>query len=35
MVMRGPLRQSQVIRPFGPGAMHTDRFRNLPYLLWT
>ena len=26
MVMRGPLRQSQVIAPFGPGSMHTDRF---------
>lgn len=24
--MRGPLRQSQVIAPFGPGSMHTDRF---------
>jgi len=23
---RGPLRQSQVIAPFGPGAIHTDRF---------
>jgi len=26
MAMRGPLRQSQVIAPFGPGSMHTDRF---------
>ncbi len=26
MVVRGPLRQSQVIAPFGPGSMHTDRF---------
>lgn len=26
MTMRGPLRQSQVIAPFGPGSMHTDRF---------
>jgi len=26
MAIRGPLRQSQVIAPFGPGSMHTDRF---------
>lgn len=26
MAMRGPLRQSQIIAPFGPGSMHTDRF---------
>jgi len=26
MSMRGPLRQSQIIAPFGPGSMHTDRF---------
>jgi len=26
MAGRGPLRQSQVIAPFGPGAIHTDRF---------
>ncbi|MFZ2630531.1 MAG: DUF1998 domain-containing protein [Desulfosalsimonadaceae bacterium] len=23
---RGPIRQSQLIAPFGPGALHTDRF---------
>ena len=26
MGMRGPLRQSQLIAPFGPASMHTDRF---------
>jgi hypothetical protein len=26
MSARGPIRQSQLIAPFGPGALHTDRF---------